>query len=277
MCDHRSVVSAAPKLEIASVQALDLSFRLRAEVALELLDLPPGSRVIDVGCGIGSFSALLAARSLDVVGADVSEKNVELVRRRYPQIEAVRADAQALPFEDGSFDGAVCMEVLEHVEDDREALGELRRVLRDGAPLVVSVPNLAAPLPLLERLPWRSIHEQEGPERHVRDGYFAAQLEQLLVGRGFEVESRTSVGGAPYRAAAGAVSLVHLLYRRLRAQQSWTWADVESDSDGLLMRTYRALFPIFHVIARIGAAQRGAKGATLLLRARASTFRDQSD
>src|SRR5262245_28781217 len=105
-----------------TVQAFDLSFRLRAEAALAAIDCQPGARVVDVGCGLGSFSALLAARSLQVTCVDVSEANVASVLRRHPELAVVRADTTALPFEAGAFDAAILMEVLEHVEDDRRAL-----------------------------------------------------------------------------------------------------------------------------------------------------------
>jgi SAM-dependent methyltransferase len=252
-----------------TVQAFDLSFRLRAEAALALLDCEPGARVLDVGCGVGSFAALLSARSLRVSCADVSEKNVETVRRRHPELPVVRADATALPFEEDAFDAAVLMEVLEHVEDDRAALSELRRVVRDDGLLILSVPNLAAPAPLLERLPVRSVHAREGPEYHFRDGYSPGELTGLLADHGFRIEVMLSVGGAAYRLATDAVSLVHLAYRSVRRHPSWTWADVEADRENLVLRIYGLVFPMLLSLARIGAMPRGTRGATLLVKARA--------
>ena len=240
-----------------TVQALDLSFRLRAEVALTLLDCEPEARVLDLGCGVGSFSALLAARSMRVTCTDVSEGNVEAVRRRHPELPAVRADATALPFDEDAFDAVVLMEVLEHVEDDRAALSELRRVVRDDGLLILSVPNLAAPAPLLERLPLRSVDAREGPEHHFRDGYSPRELTGLLGESGFRIEAMLSVGGAAYRLSADAVSLAHLVYRSVRRQPSWTWADVEADQSSPLIRLYGSVFPAFLGFARLGAVQPG--------------------
>ena len=259
-----------------TVQAFDLSFRLRAEAALALLDCEPGARVLDVGCGVGSFSALLAARSLRVACADISEENVVTLRRRHPELPVVRTDATALPFDDDEFDAAVLMEVLEHVEDDRAALSELRRVVRDDGLLILSVPNLAAPAPLLERLPLRSIHARQGPEHHFRDGYSPRELIDLLRDRGFKIEVILSVGGAAYRLAADVVSLVHLAYRSVRRHPSWTWADVEADRGKPLLRIYESAFPALLSLARIGSMPRGTHGATLLVKARALPTGDGS-
>jgi 2-polyprenyl-3-methyl-5-hydroxy-6-metoxy-1,4-benzoquinol methylase len=250
-----------------TVQALDLSFRLRAEAALAAFDCGPGARVLDVGCGVGSFSGLLAA-SHRVTCVDVSEENIESVRRRHPDMEAVQADTTALPFAASSFDAAVFMEVLEHVEDDRGALAELGRVVRADGLLILTVPNLAAPAPLLERLPLRSNHARPGPERHVRDGYSPEQLTRLLRDSGFGIEAMTSLGGIAYRLTADLVSAVHLAYRSLRRQPSWTWADVEADRGNAFVRAYGALFPALLALARLGAGTQGMHGATLLVKAR---------
>jgi 2-polyprenyl-3-methyl-5-hydroxy-6-metoxy-1,4-benzoquinol methylase len=251
-----------------TVQALDLSFRLRAEAALAALDCAPGARVLDVGCGVGSFSALLAAASHRVTCVDVSEKNIEAVRRRHPDLQSVCADATTLPFAADTFDAAVFMEVLEHVEDDRAALSEIGRVVRPGGLLILSVPNLAAPAPLLERLPLRSVHAREGPEHHVRDGYSADELSRLLAESGFRVETMASLGGITYRLTTDLVSVVHLAYRRLRRQPSWTWADVEADRENPLLRAYGAVFPALLALARLGATEQGTRGASLLVKAR---------
>jgi 2-polyprenyl-3-methyl-5-hydroxy-6-metoxy-1,4-benzoquinol methylase len=251
-----------------TVQAFDLSFRLRAEAALAALDCGPDARVVDVGCGVGSFSALLAARLLRVTCVDVSEENIATVRRRHPELPALRADMTALPFETDAFDAAILMEVLEHIEDDRRALAELRRVVRADGFLVLSVPNLAAPAPLLERLPLRSVHAREGPEHHFRDGYAPQELASLLLESGFAVEAASSIGGTAYRAAAAFVSLVHLAYRFLRRQQSWTWADVEADRGSSVLKIYASVFPVLLGLARVGATRRDMRGATLFVKAR---------
>jgi ubiquinone/menaquinone biosynthesis C-methylase UbiE len=90
--------------------------------------------LIDVGCGTGAYGAGLAALGWRVSGIDLSE---DMVRRaREKGMEAIRADATALPFEDGSFDAAMSIFTHTDVDDFAGLVREVLRVLRPGAPLV---------------------------------------------------------------------------------------------------------------------------------------------
>ena len=92
-------------------------------------------RVIDVGCGLGDF---LAYRTL-TVGVDINPANVEWCRLQ--GLNAYLMAPDVLPFADGSFEGAVLDNVLEHLNVPHPLLGEIRRVLRPGGTLVVGVPG----------------------------------------------------------------------------------------------------------------------------------------
>ena len=95
------------------------------------VDLVPGRRVLDAGCGVGWGSgSLRQAGAASVVGLDISEEALTDARRRAPECEFVPGDLQELPFPDDEFDVVVCMEALEHTEDTRATLAELARVLR---------------------------------------------------------------------------------------------------------------------------------------------------
>jgi SAM-dependent methyltransferase len=85
------------------------------------------------------MSARLERLGFEVTSTDASGAAVEVLRGRLAGA-VQQADVTALPFADSSFDGAVLGEVLEHVEEDREALTEIRRVLRPGGVLALSVP-----------------------------------------------------------------------------------------------------------------------------------------
>jgi SAM-dependent methyltransferase len=96
--------------------------------------LPPETRVLDAGCGEGVLVDEYAGR-LAISGVDAN----------YSSAQVTTASLMALPFGDGSFDRALCLDVLEHLsyEDQPRALAELHRVLRAGGELLVSIPNLA--------------------------------------------------------------------------------------------------------------------------------------
>src|SRR6266851_3802374 len=96
-----------------------------------------GLSALDLGAGRGDLSARLAALGYDVTA----------VERYVPQFEAkvplVDADLnQTFPFEDATFDVAMAVEILEHLENPRSFLRELARVLKPGGRAIVSTPNL---------------------------------------------------------------------------------------------------------------------------------------
>lgn len=105
--------------------------------------LPPTGRVLDLGCGAGRwFEELSAGGAREVVGADVAEAALDRARGRHPGVELHRVPFEGpLPFPRDGFDAIWCAETLEHVADTEGFLSEARRVLRPGAPLVLTVPD----------------------------------------------------------------------------------------------------------------------------------------
>lgn len=100
-----------------------------------------GRRVLDAGCGSGPLSARLRAKGASVTAFDASPAMVELARERLgPEADLRVADlGERLPFEDNAFDDVVASLVLHYLEDWAAPLAELRRVLRPGGRLIVSV------------------------------------------------------------------------------------------------------------------------------------------
>lgn len=124
----------------------DMAYRRRARILLDYLELEDGDRVLDCGCGMGFYlMAMSKLRSLRLVGVDTW-----LDRLRWAQSEAVPAGLVSagvyhLPFPSESFDGVLLSEVLEHLPDEREALLEVRRVLKPNGVLAISVPHANYP------------------------------------------------------------------------------------------------------------------------------------
>lgn len=105
-----------------------------------------GKRVLDLACGEGYGSALLAARAADVIGIDISQEAVEHARRTYgslPKLSFAQGDATALPLSDSSVDVVVSFETIEHHAQHDEMMREFARVLRLDGILVLSSPNKA--------------------------------------------------------------------------------------------------------------------------------------
>jgi len=101
-----------------------------------------GRRILDAGCGSGPLSAALRDRGAIVTGIDISAGMLERARRRLGDDGArlQQADLKSpLPFPDNAFDDVITSLVLHYLEDWKAPLAELRRVLRPGGRLIVSV------------------------------------------------------------------------------------------------------------------------------------------
>jgi SAM-dependent methyltransferase len=172
---------------------------------LTLLDryLPPApARILDVGCGRGPYAEPLRSRGHDWFGVELkSEDCAVLDAKRLPFRQV---DGRALPFSAGAFDAAICIEVLEHVENPWEFIAEVRRVVRGR--LIVSVPNLELVTYWRRYLavPWHLL------EADHRNFFSRASLGELLRGHFSSVEV-FSYGHAPLRTAEGASVDYHLL------------------------------------------------------------------
>jgi SAM-dependent methyltransferase len=172
---------------------------LRAE--LDRLAMPRPWRILDAGCGSGRTMEELASYG-EVSGVDLSLTAVAAAGER--GFDDVRQGSlDALPWADASFDLVACLDVVEHVADDRRALAELRRVVPRGGFLVVTVPAYPAL--------W-SHHDVVN--RHYRR-YRSDSLREAAVGAGWRLVHDTHFNSA-LLAPAAAVRLT----RRRRGARS---------------------------------------------------------
>ncbi len=111
----------------------------------DLLDVQPGATLLDVGCGAGNDVqdlAKLVGPSGRVVGIDFSSTMIQQARARtadaHLPVEFLQGDAYQLPFEENSFDGCQSARVFKHLAEPNRALGEMLRVARPGARIVVA-------------------------------------------------------------------------------------------------------------------------------------------
>lgn len=129
-----------------------------------------GKRVLDIACGEGYGSAMLAQVASDVVGVDIDEASVAHAAASYGR-EGLRFEVgscEKIPAKKGSFDVVVSFETIEHIEDHAAFLREVRRVLRPGGVFVCSTPD-------------RSVYRvgQEKNPFHKKE-MTAAEFEELL-------------------------------------------------------------------------------------------------
>jgi ubiquinone/menaquinone biosynthesis C-methylase UbiE len=125
-------------------ESMERGHRPVGEQAIASMRVEVGSRVLDLGCGSGWATRLLAALAPQglVVGVDISDEMIEAARASSIEFGNVRFEvgsAERLPFDSGFFTHAFSMESLYYYADMRAALREVRRVLADGGEFVTVV------------------------------------------------------------------------------------------------------------------------------------------
>jgi demethylmenaquinone methyltransferase/2-methoxy-6-polyprenyl-1,4-benzoquinol methylase len=106
----------------------------------QLLKLPTDGWLLDGGGGTGRVSSYLRGRAGHIVVSDLSHRMLKKAREK--KICPVQAHAEHLPFGDGFFDRILVVDALHHFCDQREAIGDLLRVLKPGGRLVIEEPDL---------------------------------------------------------------------------------------------------------------------------------------
>jgi ubiquinone/menaquinone biosynthesis C-methylase UbiE len=121
-------------------------------MALSMLSIDPGDRVLDVACGPGNFTRDFARAASEglVVGIDASASMLDVAVRdtASDNVAYVRGDASALPFRDGSFDAICCFAALYLIEEPMRALAEIVRVLAPGGRVALLTSCNRGPLPV---------------------------------------------------------------------------------------------------------------------------------
>ena len=159
------------------MRALDAYYRW----TFDLLRRYMGRRVLDAGAGIGNFTALAAEVADHVTAAELSPANLAVLRERFAGSAVVDVaqfdlDGDLSPLAARNFDTIVCLDVLEHIEDDIAAMRRLRQLVRPGGHLLVKVP--ACPW-LYGSLDVASDHYRRYTPRELRDKAAIAGWEPL--------------------------------------------------------------------------------------------------
>lgn len=196
------------RLALKVVGLPHLGFRLRARIILpEATKTNSRGKILDAGCGYGLYSLTLGELGYQVSAIDLDKERIQTIKRlievdpaleRYLTLQV--GSITALPFPVESYDTIICSEVIEHIEDDRQAIQELARVLKPGGRLILSVPSPSA---FNQRTFKRFGHE--------RPGYTEIDLEKILFAHGLTVER-----GWSYERTVGRI--LFNAFNRLRAK-----------------------------------------------------------
>jgi SAM-dependent methyltransferase len=131
--------------------------------------VPPGSAVLDAGCGLGEVLADMPD-GYNLFGFDFASSNVEFTKRRLgARADVKQGSIYEIPFPDASMDAVLCLEVLEHIEDDARGVRDIARVLKPGGVLIVGVPYTYY---------WPSYQKLMGHFRHYTRDSLSALLRQ---------------------------------------------------------------------------------------------------
>lgn len=164
--------------------------RYRLRKVLEIHEPPPGARVVDLGCGWGTFSLALAERGFEVVGVDFSRRSIELCEARretrdFPRLSFLCADAGETGLPGGEWDVVLAADLFEHLypEDSARVAREAFRLLKPGGCFSTWTPHRGHLLEILknnEILLSRDV-------THV-DYKSMGRMRGLLEDAGFEIE-----------------------------------------------------------------------------------------
>lgn len=165
------------KQQLSPSRVVAFSHRSRFGMARRLVAPQAGKRLLDYGCGDGTFISESADLFPDAVGADISSVQIEDCVRRLGNVASLRfvhtSDLVAPEFA-GQFDIATCMETLEHCPEPelREALSALLRLVKPGGTIVISVPIEIGPTLLAKQvirraLGWRGVGDYRYTEAYT--------------------------------------------------------------------------------------------------------------
>jgi SAM-dependent methyltransferase len=158
-------------------------FRRHEVVYRQLAQHCAGRDVLEAGCGEGYGADLISRVARRVIALDYDEATVAHVRARYRRVEVIHGNLAQLPLPDASVDVVVNFQVIEHLWDQAQFVGECARVLRPSGLLMVSTPN---------RITFSPGRDTPVNPFHTRE-LDAGELTELLVDAGFASVSMSGV------------------------------------------------------------------------------------
>jgi SAM-dependent methyltransferase len=200
----------------ARTDATSSKMRRTAET---LVRLASARKVIDIGCGDGTFAAIFKVLGCDTYGTEYDERTQRLCEGKGLRMLPGGVIPQVPAADFGSFDLVIFTEVIEHINNPREVLAHISRLLRKGGCLYVTTPNFASVDRLLMGPEWGMIKYPE----HIAL-WTPRTLSGFLRGRGYEKVFQRTENVSVYR-------IVQYLDRRKAGRSSKPAFDPEALSD----------------------------------------------
>lgn len=183
--------SALARLYLSLFGYPDIAGQLRYPLALRLLNPKEDESILDAGCGNGIYAnSLVHLFKVKVVGVDLNKEHLKRASAAQKSLGLAtkfeKMSLSDLNFDSSSFDKIICLEVLEHIKDDKKTLSELARVLKNGGLLVLSVPKKKENLSPKEE----EEYEHPKPFGHVRSGYTEAEIKRMAKTKDLNLEEK---------------------------------------------------------------------------------------
>ena len=117
----------------------------RFHKVLEIAGKLGGKKLLDIGCGDGTYTLLLkkALKADEAVGIEISAEAVGALKGKNIKAYQLDSDEKPFPFEDDSFDFVYCGKIIKHIFNPDHLLAEVARVLKPGGRCIITTPNLA--------------------------------------------------------------------------------------------------------------------------------------
>ncbi len=221
---------------------------------------------LDLGSDNGVVSLLLRRRGGRWASADLDPAAVATIGGLVGD-EVYQLEGPRLPFPDDRFDTVVVVDLLEHVEDDRLLVDELRRITRPGGRLVVNVPHARDTALRRLRLAIGQTDEKHG---HVRPGYTAESLARLLEGRYVLLRHHTYSRVLCEAVDTAVTAGVGLLTRGRASRKGTVVTGADLDRHARLFRLYSLVYPVLWSAAQLDRALPFAQGYMLIAEARST-------
>lgn len=167
---------------------------LRLRYCLKALSGVKGS-VLEVGCGAGGMVKALKnyRRDLDFYGCDISRNSINIAKSDPKEVNFLLGDCYKLPFKNDFFDGVVVFDLLEHLEEPKKCLKEIKRVLKKGGVFYSYTPcegGVNTYTYWFKKLGWKSTEKFSGHIQHFK----SRELEKMFKDSGFKLLKKIGYG-----------------------------------------------------------------------------------